>query len=117
MAKMENNIHALRAGMAIKEIEKVGDKKQYKIDVRKLPATIQNNGLIQTIAFCFAKGGTQQMLANQMHLYLRERGYAINGNFMHWLVKQDSMTILDCTYECMQYAYWLKRVSESLIKD
>ena len=96
----------------------------YAIQVRKLPARIQTNGLGQTLAFLYSKGkhqGDKGETVLLLHLGERikpllqsDRDLSQVDQIMKALVDMTPDEYRRCTHELMVSAEWLKRFADGL---
>lgn len=98
----------------------------YAIQVRKLPARIQTNGLGQTLAFLYSKGERKSEKGETvLLLHLGERMKPLLQNALDLSTPEKIMDALvhmtpdeyrRCTHELMVTAEWLKRFADGLFE-
>ena len=94
-------------------VDKRDFKKEYGSLVRGLPASIQTDGLGQTLAFLKAKQRSETLAAyDNLQEWLRAE-YAFKNDLMQWLMAQSSDTYRQVTAETQSYLLWLKRFAEA----
>lgn len=119
------NLEIERAKFAYKKVSLIGQDKEYKSYVKKLPQMILNNGLGNAIAFINSKKNgnsssskSYKKLYSHIEEYLKQRGFLEqSNNLIKKVVDMDSKTYLLCTKEVLAYVKWLKRFAEGMIKD
>lgn len=118
------NLEIERAKFAYGKVREVGQNKDYKSYVKKLPQMILNNGLGNAMAFIKSKSNgnssssaAYKKLYSHIEDYLEEKGFLQQGeDLMSVIVNMDSKTYLLCTKEVLAYVKWLKRFAEGMIQ-
>ena len=100
----------------VKELENYKSPKEYKSYVKKIPSLIQTNGLAATFAFMYSKKGTYEVIYKQVEKWLKERDFDINGEFIKWIITQNSPEYRRVTNEVMGIFVWLRRFAEGMIE-
>jgi CRISPR-associated protein Cmr5 len=98
-------------------------KKEYGSRVRSLPSLIQSDGLGQAVAFLRAadgrskdKGNTTYIAAyNHLVAWLSQKFpvQSKSGDFIEWLIDQETSIYRRVTNEALAYLVWLKRFAEA----
>ncbi|MGI6647597.1 MAG: type III-B CRISPR module-associated protein Cmr5 [Bacillota bacterium] len=98
--------------------------KEYRSYLKKLPAMIQVNGLGQTLAFCFAKGGQYQVIYGQLEEWIRQQQSTLikqydnkpAKKFVELVVMMDSRDYRIITNEVIAVLDWMRRFADGLIR-
>jgi CRISPR-associated protein Cmr5 len=98
--------------------------KEYRSYLKKLPAMIQVNGLGQTLAFCFAKGGQYQVIYDQLEGWIRQQQSTLikqydnkpAKKFVELVVMMDSRDYRIITNEVIAVLDWMRRFADGLIR-
>lgn len=99
--------------------------KEYRSYVKKLPAMIQVNGLGQTLAFCYAKGGQYRTIYNQIGVWTAQKQpdilnrYSENRNveFVKIVVSMNSNDYRIISNEVLALLDWMRRFADGMIRD
>lgn len=116
--------------------------KKYKTLVKKMPALIQKNGLIGTLAFIFSKNKNDEHAEvfkniinwnlendkindlNRSGKFIKEKKDAINKknmenmeNYIDWMCNLEPTQYRQVTKEMMILFGWIKRFADALIKE
>ena len=99
-------------------------KKEYKSYVKKIPMLIKTNGLGATFAFMLSKGGTYEVIGEQVLCWLKidEKGFQNDNNLNSF--KELNKKIIDSkspeyralTIEVLAFFNWLRRFADGLIE-
>lgn len=113
MANLEQE-RALSAYAVVDSVEE-DDRKEFKSAAKKLPASIQNCGLLQT--FAFYQKEQKRVVRDQVTSWLRERaefGQDLeNGEIVQNLAGLSREKYRMARAEAIEYATWLKRATDS----
>jgi len=105
------------------ELEK---KKEYKSYVKKIPMLIKTNGLGATLAFMKSKGGTYDVIYEDIFRWFCEREKSNcaglfpileTDDLIRKVISLNSTQYRAITIETLAFMGWLKRFSDGLIKD
>lgn len=85
--------------------------------IRKLPAYIQNNGLLATLAFCIDKGGGHIEVARLIADHLRDENVGITKSdsvedLVDELAQADAAILRRATTEALALLNYMKRFAE-----
>lgn len=118
------NLEIERAKFAYNKVKEVGQDKDYKSHVKKLPQMILNNGLGNAIAFINSKSNGNSSsskaygkLYSHIEDYLKKEGSLQQGKDLMSVIVENSEKYLSLTKEILAYVKWLKRFAEGMIKD
>lgn len=122
------NLDQKRAASALSVINSPNTKNninRYRSQVRKLPALIQANGIIQVASFLKAKDDTKllyQHLSNWIiqqypEIIINNNTPAGNDLVLNLFYFEDNVLLLNITTESIRYAYWLKRMTECIYPE
>ncbi|NJE10066.1 type III-B CRISPR module-associated protein Cmr5 [Thermococcus sp. MAR1] len=103
-----------------------GFEDDYKSYVKRAPAMILTNGLIQTLAYYKSKSkgaDAYEELFNQINEWLKSMGYFKEdcnenrvNNVLEWLIKcANDIEIYMATLETLSLLNWLKRFADAMI--
>lgn len=96
------------------------DLKEFKTQVKKLPARIVASGLGQALAFLEAKRYAPHLLAGLSH-WIRECGTVgfapDHEKLLIRLVQADDAFLRFATAECLAYLQWLVRFADAELRD
>jgi CRISPR-associated protein Cmr5 len=114
------NLDQQRARQALFDINHVteGCRKEYASLARSLPMMLQTNGLAQTMAFLNSKApdsdAHQQVLRN-LSQWLNEtiRRQEEDGDFLKWIVEQQTILYRHAADEAIEFSIWLRRFAEA----
>lgn len=98
--------------------------KEYRSYVKKLPAMIQVNGIGQSMAFCYAKGGVYADIYKQIEEWVQQQEAALmrkydpkgKGEFVETIVNMSSNDYRLITSEVIAYLNWMRRFADGMIK-
>jgi CRISPR-associated protein Cmr5 len=95
-------------------------KKEFKVQVKKLPARIQAAGLGQALAFLEAKGYAP-LLRDALAKWIKEYGLVPSARgderLLHRVVHGDSHFLRFATAECLAYLQWVVRFAEAEFRE
>lgn len=100
-------------------------RKEYVAHLKKVPSMIQVNGLGQTLAFLYAKGGQDRVVYRQLESWLRHNPAEIlppydegqNGGFVKTVVNLPSREYRIMTKEALALLNWMRRFAGGLKDD
>lgn len=83
-----------------------------------LPALIMNSGLMQVLAFCHEKGGTYEVVAQQLRAWLNKRFNGMDRDpgfevFMQRLMNASPREYQAITAEAFAWLKWLKQMASA----
>lgn len=111
-----DNLEQIRALNALKACGKYTPKGENDGNVvKKVPAMIQQNGLLGTIAFAMndKKEGYKDVLSGAIEHYSElYKTPATVDAFLNWLVQQDSSTLRAATAEILAYLNYYRRFAK-----
>jgi CRISPR-associated protein Cmr5 len=111
--------HAYRRVKLVKRGPKA-DQKDFKIQVKKLPARIVTSGLGQALAFLEAKASAPDLRAGLAD-WIEECGLVgfapPADRLLLRVIKGDSDFLRFATAECLAYLQWLVRFTEAEFQD
>jgi CRISPR-associated protein Cmr5 len=111
--------HAFGVVQHVKDDAKA-DRKQFKVQVKKLPARIITSGLGQALAFLEAKGNAPQLLAG-LAGWIKDCGVVGEAppgdRLLIRVIHGDSDFLRFATAECLAYLQWLVRFTDAEFKD
>ena len=115
------NLEQIRALNAIKASEKYDPKGENGGDVvKKVPAMIQQNGLLGAIAFAMdGNNGHKDILKGAIEHYARLDNDvpSVFEDFVDWIIKQDSCTLRTVTSEILAYLNYYRRFASVRKKE
>lgn len=82
-----------------------------------LPALIMNSGLMQTLAFCYEKGGNYETIARDLRAWLKREGLPKDFEpFMQSLMQQKPLDYQRINAEAFAWLKWLRQMAAARIK-
>ncbi|WP_322509277.1 type III-B CRISPR module-associated protein Cmr5 [Anaerolinea sp.] len=110
-----------RAAHAYKAVTEAKGKKDKELKslARNAPASIQSNGLGQTLAFWKAKKEEHhQILYSALSDWLKEQHVFEDGDLLEWIATEaTSLQYRQATAEALAYLNWYKRFAEVELPD
>lgn len=105
------------------------DQKSYRSRAREIPGMIRVNGLLQTLAFLYAKGnsdpgysaiaedtrGWLQKAINEGYLAGEPQSAADLPRLIQWLTSLEVSDYMAVTEEALSFLGWVKRFAEGMI--
>lgn len=114
-----SNLDQRRAQQALDDVSHVDDRQsEYGSLAKSLPMMLQTNGLAQTMAFINSKSPSNTAhkkmyshLSRWLNLAIREDD--AEGDFLEWIVAQQSIIYRHATNEAIEFSIWLRRFAEA----
>lgn len=96
--------------------------KEHVSIAKSLPALIMNSGLMQVLAFCHEKGGTNEIVATHLRAWLARRYAGIDRDpgfapFMEMLMKATPADYQAITTEAFAWLRWLRQMAPARAKE
>lgn len=123
MSSQQRTVEQQRAAQAWNYVTNLPgryDANKYGTLARKLPSSIQANGLGQTLAFLLAKAkgkdDEHQAIYNHLSAWVMLKlGQKDDAQYklLEWIITQPSSTYRRAATEAMAFAHWLKRFAEA----
>jgi CRISPR-associated protein Cmr5 len=93
-----------------------GRGKEYSNIAKGLPALIMNSGLMQVLAFCNEKGGTNELVATHLRQWLNRRFNGADRDpgfepFMQTLMQSTPANYQAITAEAFAWLKWLRQMA------
>ncbi|QRN84302.1 type III-B CRISPR module-associated protein Cmr5 [Chloroflexota bacterium] len=114
------NLDQKRAQVALNYIDNVpsDQQKDYGSAAKSLSMMVQTNGLAQTLAFLKSKAPEKpayRLLSTQLSDWLNEnlRDLENPGDFLDWIVDQNSGIYRRASSEAIEFSIWLRRFVEA----
>jgi CRISPR-associated protein Cmr5 len=123
MSETLRTLEQERARNAWENIEAVVKQPDYRGDykslVKRVPALILTNGLLQTLAFLESKPKKPhfKILAQQLSKWVCRQLNLSQGNLSERLREGDSALLRLATQESLAYLQWLRRFAEAEISE
>ncbi len=120
--KIENGRAAYAFDAVYEAVNKPSIKSsEYRSYVKKLPAMIQVNGLGQTLAFCYSKGGAYKEIYDQIYGWLLKNNPKLfpekNEEFVKAVINKNSSEYRVITMEVLALLNWMRRFAEGMVKQ
>ena len=118
--------YALNCIHQVDALPSLAGKSKYAALARKAPATIQSNGLGQTLAFLRAKAGRDfdnehgqlyRHVSNWVMGYVKPEAPELEKSerLLEWITQSDSPSYRRAALETQALLVWLKRFAEALL--
>lgn len=123
---IENGRAAFAFDSVEKDMAKLSDnKEEYRSYIKRMPMMIKVNGLGQTLAFYYSKGGTHRIIYNNLakwinEYYADELGLSKEDKkkeFVDMIVHMDSDRYRMATAEILNVLNWMRRFVDGMIKN
>lgn len=99
-------------------------RNEYRSYIKKMPSMIQVNGLGQTLAFFFSKGGVYLEIYDQVAKWIKQKYPDFFKNsgeeakaFVEMVVKRESKDYRLLTMEVLALLNWMRRFAEGMVKS